>query len=199
LFSSAAGNASPWAAEILTSVLLTKREIISGENEMPNQLVLRNVVNDDLPLFFEYQLDQEANYMAAFTAKDPTNREAFMEHWHRILADEINIVQTILFNGQVAGSVSSYEEEGKPEVTYWLGKEYWGKGIATGALREFLAKKNQIRPIYARVAKDNPGSRRVLEKCGFKIIGESRGFANARGQEIEELVLELREISTDNL
>ena len=166
---------------------------------MPNELVLRNVVNDDLPIFFEYQLDQEANSMAAFTAKDPTNQEAFMAHWHRILADQTNIIQTIIVNGQVAGSVSSYAEEGKPEVTYWLGKEYWGKGIATRALKEFLAQKNQIRPIYARVAKDNLGSRRVLEKCGFKIIGESKGFANARGQEIEELLLELREVSRDNL
>ncbi len=62
-------------------------------------------------------------------------------------------------------------------------------GIATWALKEFLVQKNQIRPIYARVAKDNLGSRRVLEKCGFKIIGESKGFANARNEEIEELIL----------
>jgi len=166
---------------------------------MSNELLLRNVVNDDLPIFFEYQLDPEANYMAAFTAKDPTNQEAFIAHWRRILADETTINQTILFNGHVAGSVSSYEDEGKPEVTYWLGKDYWGKGIATWALKEFLAQKNQLRPIYARIAKDNLGSRRVLEKCGFKIIGESKGFANARGQEIEEFRLELREVSTDNL
>ena len=160
---------------------------------MSNKLVLRNVVNDDLPIFFEYQLDPEANYMAAFTAKDPTNQEDFMAHWRRILADETTINQTILFNGHVAGSVSSYEEQGKPEVTYWLGKEYWGKGIATSALTEFLTHHNKTRPIYARVAKDNLGSRRVLEKCGFAIVGESRGFANARGQEIEEFLLELVE------
>ena len=166
---------------------------------MANELFLRNVVNDDLPLFFEYQMDPEADYMAAFTAKDRTSQEAFMAHWHRILADKTNIIQTIIFNGQVVGSVSSYEDEGKPEVTYWLGKEYWGKGIATWALKQFLAQKNQIRPIYARVAKDNLGSRRVLEKCGFRIIGESKGFANARGQEIEELLLELQEVSKDNL
>ncbi len=166
---------------------------------MSNELLLRNVVNDDLPIFFEYQLDRDANYMAAFTAQDPTNREAFMEHWHRILADKTNIIQTILFQGQVAGSVSSYEEEGKPEVTYWLGKDYWGKGIATLALREFLAHHNPTRPIYARVAKDNLGSRRVLEKCGFKIIGESKGFANARGQEIQEIILEFGDRSTNNV
>ena len=160
---------------------------------MSNELLLRNVISADLPIFFEYQLDPEANYMAAFTAKDPGNREAFMAHWHRILANKTNIIRTIIFNGQVVGSVSSYEDEGRPEVTYWLGKDYWGKGIATSALKEFLAHYNQTRPIYARVAKDNLGSRRVLEKCGFKIIGESKGFANARGQEIEELLLELGE------
>ena len=161
---------------------------------MTNELYLRDVVNDDLSIFFENQLDHEANYMAAFTAKDPTNQEAFTAHWHKILANETNIIRTIIFNEQVAGSVSSYEDEGRPEVTYWLGKEYWGKGIATRALKEFLASHNTIRPIYARVAKDNPGSRRVLEKCGFTVVGESKGFANARGQEIEELLLELGEI-----
>jgi RimJ/RimL family protein N-acetyltransferase len=166
---------------------------------MSSELLLRNVINDDLPIFFEYQMDQQANHMAAFTAKDPTNQEAFMAHWHRILADKTVVIQTIIFNGHVAGSVLSYEDEGKPEVSYWLGKDYWGKGIATWALREFLAHRNQIRPIYARVAKDNLGSRRVLEKCGFKIIGESKGFANARGQEIEELLLEFGKVSTDNL
>jgi RimJ/RimL family protein N-acetyltransferase len=160
---------------------------------MANELLLRKVVSDDLPIFFGYQLDPEANYMAAFTAKDPSNREAFMAHWRRILADETTNNQTILFNGQVAGSVSSYEEEGKPEVTYWIGKAYWGKGIATWALQEFLTEHNKTRPIYARVAKDNLGSRRVLEKCGFTIVGESKGFANARGQEIEEWLLELAE------
>ena len=161
---------------------------------MTNELYLRDVVHDDLPIFFENQLDPEANYMAAFTAKDPTNREAFTAHWHKILANETNIIRTIIFNEQVAGSVSSYEEEGKPEVTYWLGKEYWGKGIATRALKEFLANHNRIRPMYGRIAKDNLGSRRVLEKCGFKVVSESKGFSNARGQEIEELLLELGEI-----
>ena len=159
---------------------------------MTNELLLSDVVNDDLPIFFAQQVNKEANHMAAFTAKDPTNQAAFTAHWQRILTDETVIIKTITCAGQVAGSVSSYEEEGKPEVTYWLGKEYWGKGIATWALQAFLAHTNKRRPIYARVAKDNLGSRRVLEKCGFTVINESTGFANARGQEIEELLLELR-------
>src|SRR5690242_9680522 len=136
---------------------------------MSNELLLRDVLSDDLPIFFEQQLDQEAISMAAFTAKDPTDREAFMVHWHKILGIETCIIRTILYNGQVAGSVSSYEDEGKPEVTYWLGRKYWGKGIATWALKELLAHHSRKRPMYARVAKDNLGSCRVLEKCGFKI------------------------------
>ena len=158
------------------------------------ELLLRDVVNDDLPIFFEQELDQEAYFMAAFTSKEPSDREAFEAHWQRILADLTVIIQTIVLNKQVVGSVLSYENGGKPEVSYWLGKEFWGKGYATWALAEFLSHHNKIRPIYARVAKDNLGSRRVLEKCGFKQIGEAKGFANARGKEIEELLLELRAI-----
>ncbi len=154
-------------------------------------IVLRDVRTSDLPIFFEQQLDPEANHMAAFTPKDPTDRDAFMEHWARILRDETTNNQTILFAGQVAGSVSSYvDEDGRPEVTYWLGKHYWGKGVATRALIAFLDHM-QERPLYARAAKDNLGSLRVLEKCGFTKIGEDKGFANARGEEIEELILQL--------
>lgn len=159
---------------------------------MSNDLLLRDVVEDDLPMFFEQQLDPEANSMAAFTAKDPTNREAFTAHWNKILADPTVIIRTIVIDGHVVGSVLSYEQSGKPEVSYWLGKEYWNKGLATQALSEFLVHENKTRPIYARVARDNLASRRVLEKCGFSIIAEAKGFANARGQEIEELLLELR-------
>lgn len=158
---------------------------------MVSDFSLRDVLEADLPIFFAHQLDPEAQAMAAFTAKDPTDRQAFMAHWHRILADPTTIHQTIVVDGQVAGSVSSYQDDGHPEVTYWLGKEYWGKGLATRALSEFLAHANPTRPIYARAAKDNIGSLRVLEKCGFRVIGEDRGFANARGNEIEEFILQL--------
>jgi RimJ/RimL family protein N-acetyltransferase len=167
-----------------------------GNNLMQNNLSiqnlsLRDVVDDDLPLFFAFQLDPDANYMAAFIARNPTDREAFTAHWKKIMVAPTSINRTIVCDGQVVGSVSSYEESGRPEVTYWIGRAYWGKGIATRALTAFLAQVNATRPIYARVAKDNLGSRRVLEKCGFQVIGETKGFANARGEEIEELLLEL--------
>jgi RimJ/RimL family protein N-acetyltransferase len=159
---------------------------------MIGRLSLREIVADDVSIFFEYQSDPDANRMAAFTAKDPVDRGAFEARWNRIRSDPTNIARAIVCDGEVAGSVSSYEDDGRPEVTYWIGKAYWGRGIATRALSEFLANANAKRPIYARVAKDNLGSRRVLEKCGFEVVDESKGFANARGEEIEELLLELR-------
>jgi RimJ/RimL family protein N-acetyltransferase len=156
-----------------------------------NVLILRDVLQSDLAIFFDQQLDAEANYMAAFTAKDPTNRESFSAHWKRIMADHTVMIKTVVIDEKIAGSVLSYEEDGKPEVSYWFGKEYWGKGICTDALGLFLNDHQLKRPIYARVAKDNLRSRRVLEKCGFQVIDEMKGFANARGEEIEELLLEL--------
>src|SRR5258708_21279999 len=137
-------------------------------NSIPKQILLRDVVADDLPIFYEQQLDPEANYMAAFTAKDPTDREAFMHHWQKILKDESITIKTIISGEQVAGSVSRYRDEEMegPEVTYWLGKSYWGQGVATQALTAFL-DISQVPPIFAPVPKDNLASPRVFSKCAF--------------------------------
>jgi len=154
------------------------------------EVTLRDVHEDDLPVFFEQQLDPLANRMAAFTREDPTNRDAFMAHWHRILAEESVTVRTILHGAWVAGHVASFERSGSREVTYWLGKDHWGRGIATRALLLFVAEYG-VRPLYARAASDNVASIRVLEKCGFERVGQDRGQANARGREIDEAILRL--------
>ncbi|NTU62534.1 MAG: GNAT family N-acetyltransferase [Chloroflexi bacterium] len=134
---------------------------------MPNTH-LRNVLVSDLPIFFEQQLDPVATQMAAFPARD---RDAFMAHWTKIMADETNILKTILYDDQVVGNIVSWEHDGEREVGYWLGREFWGKGIATRALAAFLEQVT-LRPLYAYVAKHNLASIRVLEKCGFKKMGE---------------------------
>lgn len=157
---------------------------------MSGDVSLRDVTPDDLPIYFEQQRDPEANRMAAFTTQDPDDREGFMARWAKLLADDSRISRTILYNGQVAGNIMSFPLFGEPAVGYWLGREFWGKGIATRALAAFLGEVT-VRPLYARAAKDNAGSIRVLEKCGFKITGEDKGFANARGQETEEFILTL--------
>ena len=129
--------------------------------------------------------------MAAFTAKDPADRAAFDAHWRRIRADNTATNRTILFNQTVIGHIASFILFGELEVTYWIDSSYWGRGLATSALQVFLATVQKKRPIFGRAAKDNLGSIRVLEKCGFQHIGEETGFANARGKEILEVVLKL--------
>jgi RimJ/RimL family protein N-acetyltransferase len=145
-------------------------------------------------VLFEQQLDPEAIHMAAFTVEDPHDRDAFERRWQRILGDPEVIARTIVADGEVAGSIGAWRDPELPgrEVTYWLGREFWGRGIATLALRAFLREVIE-RPLYGRCAKDNVGSLRVLEKCGFEVVRGDRGFANARRAEIDELVLELRE------
>lgn len=157
---------------------------------MSIDLLLRDVIEDDLPIFFGQQLDPDADSLAAFTAEDSANPVAFSGHWNTILADA-TVIKTIVFDGQVVGSILSYEECGKLEVSYWIGEAYWGQGIATQALRAFLAQANPARPMYARVAKDNTGSLRVLEKCGFTIAGHVQEFADALDDDTEEWILEL--------
>lgn len=157
---------------------------------MIERLQLREAIKEDLPIFFNQLRDPEAVRMAAFTAADPEDRELFDRHWRSLLAEKTTVVKTILVDGEVAGHILSYEGYGNLEVSYWLGREYWGKGIATRALAEFL-KIQRHRPLYGRAAKDNVGSVKVMLKNGFTIIGEEKGFANARGREIEELILRL--------
>jgi len=123
------------------------------------------VTVDDLPIFFDHQRDPEANRMAGFP---PRERDAFMTHWNSILRDASVAVRTVLLDGQVAGNVVAFGYEGRREVGYWIGRAFWGKGVAASALRAFLAEVPE-RPIYAGVAEGNVASIRVLEKCGFRI------------------------------
>ena len=154
------------------------------------RLRLREVVEADLPEIFEHEQDAEAIQMAAFTPDDPADREAFLAHWHRLLANESIVKRTIELDGKVVGHIASWVQDDERELTYWIDRAHWGKGIATTALRLFLDEL-ATRPIFARAAADNRGSIRVLEKNGFVVIGEERGYANARGTEIDELVLKL--------
>jgi RimJ/RimL family protein N-acetyltransferase len=145
------------------------------------------VTEADLPIFFEHQQDPAAFEMAAFTPRD---WDAFTTHWAKILNDESLSKQTILFEGRVVGNVVCFERLGEREVGYWIGREYWGKGIATAALRQFLGQF-RVRPLVARVAKHNIASQRVLHKCGFDTIGEEKGPPNAHGEVIEDLIMRL--------
>jgi RimJ/RimL family protein N-acetyltransferase len=154
---------------------------------MNHEVRLRDVEEADLATLFEQQLDDDATRMAAFPARD---RAAFDAHWRtKILGNPATVKQTILFDGQVAGYIGSWPQDGARLVGYWIGKEHWGKGVASRALAAFLELVTE-RPLHAHVAKHNVASIRVLEKCGFTLEREER--VEFDGKAIAELVLALR-------
>ena len=121
-----------------------------------NSVALRKLRDLDIGIFFEHQKDPESVQMAAFTAKDPSDEEKFRAHWAKIRNDEKIIIRTVIYRDHVVGHVLSYVDDssGAPEVSYWIGRRFWGQGLATQALREFLLHVNRKRPIFARVAED---------------------------------------------
>jgi RimJ/RimL family protein N-acetyltransferase len=149
--------------------------------------VLRDVREDDLDVLFEQQREPEAVAMALFPARE---REAFDAHWHRVLADDSAVVRVIESEGEVAGNIGSWEQDGRQLVGYWLGREYWGRGLATAALGE-LVQELQTRPLHAWVATGNAGSIRVLEKCGFVQVASRSEFDEKLGEPVDELLFEL--------
>jgi RimJ/RimL family protein N-acetyltransferase len=130
------------------------------------RVILRDVAEADLETFYRHQADPEAAAMAGFPSRSP---DAHDQHWRRILEDAGVRVQTIVADGQVAGNVGSWEQDGQREVGYWIGREHWGQGVATRALGAFLELERE-RPLHAHVAVGNMASVRVLEKCGFRIL-----------------------------
>lgn len=126
--------------------------------------------------------------MAAFASREPLTREQFDAKWSRLLADPSIVARTILVDGEIVGSISRFPVDGSPNLTYWIAREWWGKGVATRALAGFLAELPE-RPIHASAAGDNAGSLRVLERCGFRRVGTETAYAPARDARIEEVFL----------
>ena len=138
---------------------------------MSGDVMLRDIVESDIPIFYEQQLDPDAIAMAAFPCRD---WETHRKHWTKVLADDRNIKQAIIFDGEVAGNIGVFGPPNEREIGYWIGKQYWGKGVGTLALKAMLIHVPE-RPLYAHVVKHNLASLRVLEKCGFRIVGEENG------------------------
>ena len=147
--------------------------------------VLRDVTEDDIEVFFEHQNDPEAIRMAVWA---PRERDAFFEHWRGILRGEDLVAKTIVSGDEVAGNITSWPRDGKRYVGYWVGREFWGQGLATKALAELVQELE--RPLYAEVAATNIGSIRVLEKCGFEVVGSETEQDETFG-ELELFVMRL--------
>jgi RimJ/RimL family protein N-acetyltransferase len=155
---------------------------------MKHAVLLRDVTELDLQEFYTHH---ETHLTAAAGGVNLTDRIAFVERWRRILDEPKCKTRTIVAQGQVVGYIGHFVRDGQPEISYVLGKQHWGKGLATDALLQFL-REIAVRPLYARAAKDNTGSIRVLQKCGFSVVGEGR-FIAAPGHEFEEFIFALSE------
>jgi RimJ/RimL family protein N-acetyltransferase len=159
---------------------------VSASNRGAQEIALRDVEEADLPILFEHQSDPVAAAMAAFPPRD---REAFMTHWtNRVLANPNGLKKAILVDGHLAGYIVSYHQNDKRLIGYWIGRHYWGQGIATTALQKFL-DHDRTRPLHAFVATQNAPSIRVLQKCGFVPI-EHQGDPSA-DDGVEELLMKL--------
>ncbi|MES2828089.1 MAG: GNAT family N-acetyltransferase [Bacteroidota bacterium] len=154
---------------------------------MKINITLTKTEKEDLYSFFEFQLNKEARHLAAFVNKDSNDKDAYVERYNTYLNNPTINMQTIKVDNEIVGSISKFMMGDEAELTYWIDRKSWGKGIATSALKDFL-QMEKTRPIYGRTAFDNFSSQKVLENCGFVKIGTDTGFANARQEEIEEYI-----------
>lgn len=160
---------------------------MTGIRDLTPAVRLRSVEDRDLDVFFDHQVDPQAVEMAAFPARD---KDQFAEHWAKVRADETLVTRTIVADGMVAGHIGSWQEDGHQLLGYWVGREFWGRGVATRALALFVDEVS-IRPLYAHVAVHNVGSIRVLEKCGFRRDRAQEAKAPAPDDGIEEFTFVL--------
>lgn len=154
---------------------------------VPPAVRLRSVEDGDLDVFFDHQADPQAVEMAAFPARD---HDQFAAHWAKIRADDTVVARTIVADGMVAGNIGSWQDDGQQLLGYWVGRQWWGRGVATRALT-LMVDEVSIRPLYAHVVAHNLGSIRVLDKCGFRRDLVLEAKAPPADDGIEELIFVL--------
>ena len=154
------------------------------------RVVLRRLDDADLDVLFEWERDPRAVEMAAFTRADPSDRVAFDAHYQRIRHDPTCTLCAVDDDDGLVGTVGSFMMEGVREVTYWIDPARWGEGLASAALGEFLGVE-VTRPLFARVARHNVGSARVLTRSGFVPIGDATSYADGVRREVVEDIYRL--------
>ena len=153
-------------------------------------VTLRAVSNGDYAALFEQMRDPESMWMAAFTPEDSNDRPAFDARIAKHLSSPDIYMRAVTYEDRLVGSIASFIADGATEITYWIERSCWGRGIASDALALFLDEV-VVRPLQARAASDNARSLKVLEKAGFRAVGTEVSFAAARGVAIEETIMEL--------
>lgn len=155
---------------------------------MATSVQLRQVLAGDIALFFEHHLELRPLPAGASVADLESRKATFVGRWDQMLSDERVLARTIVWKGAVAGYVAHLMQRDKPAISCWLGRDYWGKGVATQAVRDFLDLIEE-RPVYARVSYDNLAAMQVLRKTGFEIVGHDSFFSESHGYEIDEIIL----------
>lgn len=151
---------------------------------------LRDLDDEDLDAIYEMMRDRTAVEMAAFTAADPDDRDGFDAWIARQRAAPEVATYVVTENGGFAGTAALFSAEGDREVTYWIARHAWGRGVATEALR-ILVSREPERPLFARVAAHNAASIAVLTKVGFTEVSRDVEFAPGVGRDVEEIVMVL--------
>ena len=97
--------------------------------------------------------------------------------------------------GAAVGSISvlfqSDVHHRSAEIGYWLGQAYWGRGLATAAVRavsDYAFAHSDICRLYATVCARNTGSARVLEKAGYQLEGRLRQSITKNGETMDALL-----------
>lgn len=151
-------------------------------------VVLRPTVAEDLETLYAFHSDPEGARMSVMTPRDhPT----FMADWAGFITDPTVTLRSILADGVLAGSISCFDLDGLRSVGYFIGRQHWGRGIASRALQALISEV-KIRPLHARAARTNIGSITVLERAGFTLTGYRHAPAQGRYLECEEAIFELR-------
>jgi RimJ/RimL family protein N-acetyltransferase len=153
-------------------------------------ITLRTLTDSDLDSLFIWESDPRAVQMAAFTRANPSDRSEFDAHYERVRNDPSATLLAIDDDAEFVGTVASFTMEGEREVSYWIDPARWGQGLASRALRAFLAIE-PTRPIYGRVAHHNAPSAKVLARAGFVEVGSETAFAPGVGAEIAERIYRL--------
>lgn len=159
----------------------------ASDNRRPLSVRLRDVVRNDLDTLYRFQRDPESNRMAL---THPRTAESFFGHWDEVFGDPGVVARAIEVAGVLAGCISCFRSDDQESIGYWIGREFWGHGVATEALKQLLDEVT-TRPLYARVATTNLASLRVLQKCGFQLVTCQHALGDERYLECELAILKL--------
>lgn len=158
-------------------------------------IVLREVEDADLHAFYSFLQDPQAQAMASSSTEDGTDPQAFDAYWARLRRSPTAVTRTIALAEDpahgVVGHIEKFDDEERPYVRYWVDREFWGRGIATGALRAFLDDVVNERPLFARQNRTNEASLVVLKRNGFKLAGQDTGYDAMRGRMLDDIILRL--------